>query len=159
MDDILRSTIDKGDLDTVKLLLQGESINVYNEVLNYAVFRNQLNIVEYALQNGADVHNRGKMCYDYLFYIGDEFPLRCATDNKCFQIIYCLLQHGANIHKVNMEHLLCYIVHKNLVKDMKILLEYQVKLTGNLLEEIIKNKNKDILQLLITKLQNQMTEW
>lgn len=82
-----------GDLDKVKsLVAEGADINMGNYIsampLYIASEKGNLDIVEYLLSIGANIHSRG--------YYGSPLSAACAKGH--LNIVKCLLANGANIN-------------------------------------------------------------
>ena len=72
-----------------------------NMLLNMGVKLNVSNLVKYAIENGADIHNN------------KDFALRTASERGQYDILVYLVEHGANIHTLNDYPLRVSAKHNN----------------------------------------------
>lgn len=102
-------------LDIIKFLVsQKWNIN-FNFMLEDAVSLRYLDIVKYALENGADIHDRDDLTLrhalakgylniaKYLIENGanSDYVLRVASEKGRLDIVKYLIENGANIHTLN----------------------------------------------------------
>lgn len=129
----------KGKLNVLKYLVEHCNANIHTEddyILRRAVYEGHLNIVEYLLENGANVHANDDEVIKWKFHIN--------ITNKCEHnispLFVLLLKYGGDISKINTEkndYIINYlsdnidnIFDKNNPKE----LEYMINLQKYLLE-------------------------
>jgi len=162
----LRIAVDKGDLNTVKDLLNRGAIKK-NAALIHASSLGHIDIVEYLLNHGANVHanhddalieavqmnhiNVVKLLIKYTANINteDDEPLLYACCNKNIELIEYLLNNGANIQ----DSFLIDAAEDGYFDVVKILLKYGANVhtkNDKALLKAIKYNHLDIVKLLIT---------
>lgn len=92
MEDI-DSAIRNKNLDVLRLLLVDASTEVIQYTFYEAITTNNVNIVEYCIQCGADIN---------FVYTNSEPPLECALRYDYPEIIQCLINHGAIVEFIHL---------------------------------------------------------
>ena len=82
-------SLKKGNLYAVMILFEDYKDFSLNYALNKASENGHVEIVEFLLKNGADVHNE------------DDYSLTIASQNGYFDVVELLLENGANVHADN----------------------------------------------------------
>ena len=80
------------DIEIAKLIIKYEEPDIKNKILLKVAFKNQIEMVRFLLDNGADPNTIDEY--------GKDTPLMYAIDNKNLPMMILLLDHGADPHYV-----------------------------------------------------------
>lgn len=131
----IKQLVDTGDLNTLKIILDSQTEDVYNQALIYAIDNQQLDIAHYLLNNGSDIHTE------------DDYPLRTSSWYGPLKLVELCIKHGANIHAVN-DQALVFAIENQQVKIVELLLNHKANISLNALEVALEVRNYEILRLL-----------
>ena len=90
---LLHLTIEKGSLERVKWLI-GNGVEIDNEALSVAAWSGHLNIVKYLIEQGSALNETSPRTYF-------NTPLTAALGRQNYDIVKCLVEHGANLKERN----------------------------------------------------------
>jgi ankyrin repeat protein len=137
-----------GDLTQLKHFIQEININVLNDLLRISANMGCVEIVEYLVENGADIHAendvalRGAAFYGNLevvkyltehganIHVDNEYALRSSYWKLSLNVFKYLIEQGANIH-VNNEWPLRIGVQSGDINIVKYLIEHGADLYTN----------------------------
>jgi len=165
-EDRLFLAIENNDVSLAKeLIYKGINLNVESEngtLLNYAIQHNNKTIIQYLVENGADINKVCKRKFNNYDNINLYYPpLLLAIHHNNEWIVKYLIEKGANINiYVRNQSLLSFIIERNNLTLLKLLNNYGLLLHNlwnieeylkKFVKNAIKNNNIEIFDFIINE--------
>lgn len=130
----------KADLELIKYILNGlENENKYNNVLHYLSEYSHIDLMKWAIDNGADVNSADGVCLVF-----------ACPHKEQKHVVKFLLKNGADIEVRNGESIKMASKYGNW-DTVKLLVKSGAEITKQCIGEAIRHDEMDIVKLLIEK--------